>query len=169
MDELTEKIQSKHTKFDVQAPRRALDSHFEVAGLAHPRDTASIRQYFAVICKAFDSFYNECVGVFKKPPLSLFFFFPSNLFITRALAGSAMECRALFCNSKDARNVGPGVEEFQCSVMIVLAHGVLSSHSNPSTGSLLWLFTCLCMFINWPRPLQINAPFDFRLHKNERV
>ena len=38
----------------------------EVAGLAHPSDTAGIRHYFAVICKAFNSFYKEYVGMFES-------------------------------------------------------------------------------------------------------
>ena len=78
----------------------------------------------------------------QKPLLSHFFFFSSNLFITRAIAvGSADRCHARHTIRCDG--VSPIVwkwqgctqRRFRCrgsSVMIVLAHGILSSHSNPS-------------------------------------
>ena len=82
-----------------------------------------IRHYFAVICKAFDSFY-ICWRI-QKLPLLHFFSFSSNLFIQepslsvlpidamRDTRFGAMECRALFRSGKDARNVDSGVEKFQ--------------------------------------------------------
>ena len=53
--------------------------------------------------------------------------------------------------------------------MIVLAHGVLSSHSNPSIWRPLVAVHLFVRVYQLATSLQINAPFDFRLHKNERV
>ena len=77
----------------------------------------------------------------RKPLLSHFFFFSSSLFITRAIAvGSAMDAMRDTIQCDGVSRIvwkwqGCTQRGFRCrgsSMMIVLAHGVLSSHSNPS-------------------------------------
>ena len=84
-----------------------------------------IRHYFAVICKAFDSFYKGCAGVFESHHYRISSSSPAihslqgpSLSVVpidamRDTRFGAMERRALFGSGKDARNVGSGVEEVQ--------------------------------------------------------
>ena len=102
---------------------------------------ASIRHYFAVICKAFDSFYKESTGVFESRYSRIFVLLQHSVHYKGPRCRQWHGCHARHTIRCDgvSRIVwkwqGCTQRKFRCrgsSVMIVLAHGVLSSHSNPS-------------------------------------
>ena len=112
---------------------------------------AGIRHYFAVICKAFDSIYKQCAGVFKSRHSRISSSSPAICYHK----GTRWQCDG--CHARHtirydgvSRIVwkwqGCTQRRFRCrgsSVMIVLAHGVLSSpfqislytHCSPPTAT----------------------------------